>query len=128
MGALAPVPGSPFPAGSNPRSVTVDPTGSFVYVANCGGGLCFGPGSVSAYAIGTDGSLAPVPGSPFPAGSGPVSVTVEPTGHFAYVANKFSNDVWAYAIGIDGIPGSLTLMGAFPAGSVPVSVTTAAVP
>ena len=34
--ALVPVPGSPFAAASYPFSVTVDPTGKFVYVADRG--------------------------------------------------------------------------------------------
>jgi 6-phosphogluconolactonase len=35
-GALIPVPGSPFAAGTQPQSVAVDPTGRFAYVANLG--------------------------------------------------------------------------------------------
>jgi hypothetical protein len=69
-GALTPIPGSPFPAGLYPDSVTVDPTGQFAYVANAGSN------NVSAYTIdGTTGALTPVPGSPFAAGVGPISVT-----------------------------------------------------
>jgi 6-phosphogluconolactonase len=42
---------SPFPAGSGPISVAVDPSGKFAYVANGGGG-------VSAYTIdSTTGAL-----------------------------------------------------------------------
>jgi 6-phosphogluconolactonase len=69
---LTPVAGSPFPAGSLSASVTVDPTGQFVYVANTNSS------NVSAYVIdGITGALTPVPGSPFPAGAGsaPRSVT-----------------------------------------------------
>jgi lactonase family protein with 7-bladed beta-propeller len=119
-GALAPVPGSPFAAGSGPISVAVDPTGKFVYVTNNNN-----DNTVSAYSVGSNGALAPVPGSPFAAGSGPVSVAVDPTGKFAYVANEgsfgvFSN-VSAYTIDSNGaltsVPGS-----PFPAGLVPTSV------
>ena len=35
-GGLTPAPGSPFPTGVTPRSVAVDPTGRFAYVANSG--------------------------------------------------------------------------------------------
>jgi DNA-binding beta-propeller fold protein YncE len=123
-GALTEVPGSPFLAGSGSFSVTVHPTGQFGYVANCAstcGGI--GPGNVSAYSIdGTTGALTPVVGSPFPAGSGPRSVTVDPTGQFAYVANQGGN-VSAYAI--DGTTGALTpVVGSpFPAGTFSISVT-----
>src|SRR5260370_7773459 len=69
-GALTPVAGSPFPAGSYPASVTVDATGQFAYVAN------LYSNNVSAYTIdGTTGALTPVAGSPFPAGPGPYWVT-----------------------------------------------------
>ncbi len=117
-GALTAVPGSPFPAGTLPISVTVDPTGHFVYVAN---GF---DNDVSAYSIDpASGALTAVPGSPFPAGSSPSSVTVDPTGHFVYVANFDGNDVLAYSI--DPATGALTPVpgSPFPAGSSPNSVT-----
>jgi DNA-binding beta-propeller fold protein YncE len=66
-------------------------TAGFAYVANCGepcvgGG---GPGNVSAYTIdGITGALVPVSGAPFPAGFVPRSVTVDPTGQFAYVGES----------------------------------------
>ena len=130
-GALTPVAGSPFPAGTNPISVTVDPTGQFAYVANCGF-TCFtgggGMGNVSGYTIdGTTGALVPVLGSPFPAGTNPRSVAVDPTGQFAYVANfgsfEFEGDVSAYTI--NGTTGALTRVAGspFPAGMDPISVT-----
>ena len=65
----------------------------FAYVANSG------DNTVSAYSIGANGALTPVPGSPFAAGSEPVSVAVDPTGKFAYVANPSGNNVSAYSIG-----------------------------
>ena len=43
--------------------------------------------SVSAYRIGENGALAPVPGSPFATGTLPLSVAVDPLGKFVYVAN-----------------------------------------
>src|SRR5260370_28901277 len=57
-GALTPVPGSPFAAGSVPFSVAVDRTGKFAYVANGGQPNVGIPGSVSAYSIGADGALS----------------------------------------------------------------------
>jgi 6-phosphogluconolactonase (cycloisomerase 2 family) len=119
-GALTPVAGSPFATGTSatngvsPRSVTVDPTGQFVYTANQGG-------DVSAYSInGATGALSAVPGSPFAAGSQPVSVAVDTRGQFAYVANASSNNVSAYAINrttgaLAPAPGSPFASGPFPA-------------
>ena len=70
-GALQPIAGSPFAAGSKPNSVAVDCRGKFVYVANGGGS-----NNVSAYSIAPNGALTPVPGSPFAAGSLPSFVVV----------------------------------------------------
>jgi len=70
-GALRAVAGSPFAAGSYPRSVTVDPSGRFAYVAN------FVDFTVSAYTINSStGALRAVSGSPFAGGSGPISVAI----------------------------------------------------
>jgi 6-phosphogluconolactonase len=93
-GALTAIPGSPFSDGTaNPKSVTVDPLGRFVYAVVAGG--------VSAYRIkdATTGVLeAVLPGSPFTAGTNPAAVTVEPSGRYVYVANQGSNDVSAFSI------------------------------
>lgn len=57
---------------NGPTGVAVDPTGRFVYACNEGGN------SVSAWSIRPDGTLAVVPGSPFPAGPGPSGIVVLP--------------------------------------------------
>src|SRR5258708_17186658 len=101
MASLAPVPGSPFRARHLPHSVAVDPTGKFAYVANAGEFGTF-RGSVSAYSIGANGALTPVPGSPFEAGLASHSVAVDPTGKFAYVVNAFADTVSAFSIGTCG--------------------------
>jgi 6-phosphogluconolactonase len=124
-GALTPVPGSPFAAGTQPQSVAVDPTAKFAYVANLGVPPDFIGNNISAYSIGANGALTPVPGSPFAAGSRPALVAVDPTGRFAYVANAgifpINGSVSAYSIGANGaltqVPGS-----PFAAGNSPNSV------
>ena len=45
------------------------------------------------WAAGMDMRAHKPAGSPFPAGPFPVSVAVDPTGKFAYVANQLSNNV-----------------------------------
>jgi hypothetical protein len=70
-GALSAVAGSPFAAGTEPRSVTVDPSGQFAYVANQG------DNTVSAYTINSaTGALSAVAGSPFAAGTESLSVAI----------------------------------------------------
>ena len=69
-GALTPLPGAPFAAGSSPVFLAVDSTGKFAYVANAT------TASVSAYTIDpTSGALTPVAGSPFAPGTEPTCIT-----------------------------------------------------
>jgi 6-phosphogluconolactonase len=123
-GALKPVAGSPFPAGNTPLSIAVGGL-RFVYVTNeITSNFSFN-GNVSAYRINpTTGALTPVAGSPFPAGNTPISIAVEPSGRFVYVANDGDNNVSAYRIGENGaltpVPGS-----PFAAGAGPRSVAVA---
>ena len=72
------------------------PRATFAYVVNRGSN------DVSAYSITSNEALTPVPGSPFPAGLGPLSVAVDPMAKFAYVANIDSNDISAYSIASNG--------------------------
>jgi 6-phosphogluconolactonase len=64
--------------------------------------------NVSAYSIGPNGALTPVPGSPFAAAGFPGSMAVDPTGKLAYVASD--DNVSAYSIGanraLTPVPGS----------------------
>jgi 6-phosphogluconolactonase (cycloisomerase 2 family) len=117
-GALTPMAGSPFPAGSTPVAIAVDPTGRFAYVTD------FNSADVSGYAIdGVTGALTAVPGSPFATGTQPLSASMDPTGKFLYVANTQSASISGYII--DGTTGALTPIAGspFPAGTGPRSAT-----
>jgi 6-phosphogluconolactonase len=99
-GALTPVSGSPFATGLNPRSQARDPTGHFLYVANTTAN------TVSVFSN-TAGSLAPISGSPFsipvPGQSYTISsVTLDPTGRFAYIPENVGPDIFTYSIGSGG--------------------------
>src|SRR5438093_10975688 len=52
------------------------------------------------------GNLTPVLGSPFTAGTSPVSVLIHPSNKFAYVANQTGNDISLF--NIDSETGELT--------------------
>jgi 6-phosphogluconolactonase (cycloisomerase 2 family) len=114
-GGLTAVSGSPFPTAVAARefgmdSVTVDPTGRFVYAASQTGD------DVSAFVIDpSTGALTTVAGSPFPADSQPGSVRVDPSGRYVYVTCGRSNNVWAYSI--DGNTGALTMIARYPSDS-----------
>src|ERR1700722_10229469 len=80
-GALSPIPGSPFPASSNPYGLTIDPLKRSVYEADFGSS----PG-IYAYDLnpGT-GALTQITGSPFTyALAQPVAVATDLTGRFLY--------------------------------------------
>ena len=122
-GVLTAIPGSPFAAPTGTAFVTNDPSGRFLYALNCGAN-CSGSGSgnISAYTIDPlTGVLTPMAGSPFTAGQYPYSLAIDPTGHFAYVANAGSGDVYSFYI--DGQSGALSQVGLpVAAGSRPLSV------
>ena len=98
-GALTPVSGSPF-ATPSAGPVALDPTGQFLYVGNASGNN----NEVSVYSN-SAGALTPISGSPFPL---PVpsdeiwSVTLDPTGRFAYVQDYYDSTLFTYSIGSGG--------------------------
>ena len=93
-GALTPLPGSPYPAGGlgitptfdlgpfdSDQEVIVNPSGTLLFAVNGGSD------SIAVFRIAADGTLRPVPGSPFPSGgSNPVSVGL--AGDVLCVVNK----------------------------------------
>ena len=101
-GRLAPLPRSPYDVSDWPEGITVTPDGRFVYVASVGLSTEDGPGYVTGFAIGTDGSLTPV-AKPFRADLFPVGITVVPSGRFVYVSGGFdAGRLSAFAIGAGG--------------------------
>jgi len=97
-GKLAPVLGSPFPAGGNgPEFIAVDPAHKFLFAGNSRGN------SVSAFQIDlTSGNLTPVAGSPFTSGNGPEGVAVDPQGRFVFVSNQAANSISVFALAANG--------------------------
>lgn len=97
--------------GNSPNGVSIDPSGSFLFVANQGSG------NVSAFTIGGGGGLTPAAGSPFASGSGaasqPAGATVDPTGNFLYISNQADGTVSGFRITTSGATaGALTSLGA----------------
>jgi 6-phosphogluconolactonase len=115
--------------GAYPGSVTVAPSGKFVYVTNSGDVWDPDYGSVTMYSTNaTTGALASIgtingncPGLCLPS-----SVVVDPSGKFAYVASgigsygNFPYNVGMYAI--NAATGALTSIGTIAAGTDPASV------
>jgi 6-phosphogluconolactonase len=91
--------------------------GNFVYINN---NVFGGPNTVSAFSVGADCSLTPVPGSPFPTGGTASAAGVgsanqaEVCGNNLYVANSQSSTITVFAI--NPATGALSAVGS------PVSV------
>jgi len=106
-GALTQMAGSPFPVGNNPSSMVFDSSGSRMYVANLGSGT-FSEFKVTS----SSGFLTPVPGSPFTVNTAnpvitpttPISLALDSSGQFLYVACFNSNNIFGYSINGQGIP------------------------
>jgi 6-phosphogluconolactonase (cycloisomerase 2 family) len=106
-GAITPLPGSPFPAGTQPGAI-IFPVGlsNLVYVANQGSN------NISGYKFDfANNTLTALPGSPFPAGNNPVSLDIVLNTQL-YVANRGSSDISGF--NIDGTTGALTPMAGSP--------------
>ena len=101
------------------NSVALDPSGKFAYAADGGAPGVGGDSSVSMYTVNsTTGALTSI--GMIAAGTGSISMVVDPTGQFAYVANPGSNDVSTYTI--NSTTGALTSVGTMAAGTEPISM------
>src|SRR2546430_15185525 len=101
---------------SNPTPISKKLVPKFAYVANSS------TANVSAFTVNpSTGALTAVAGSPFVAGSGPITLAVDPASKFLYVANKGSFDISVFSINIGtgaltSIPGSPFTGGENPQG------------
>jgi DNA-binding beta-propeller fold protein YncE len=110
--------------GVMPSAVILDPSGSFLYVANSG------DDTLSQFSIGSGGQLMPLAPATVPAGIEPVSIAVSvgPSGGHVYVANSGAGvpagvgSVSQYSMGAGGTLTSLN-PAAVSAGASPVAIT-----
>jgi 6-phosphogluconolactonase len=110
-GTLTPMSPATVATGETPESITVDPSGKYVYVPNAKPAPA---GRIYQYSIGADGALSPMSIPWVTAGTYPESVAVDPSGKYAYVANNLSNDISEFTIGTDG---EITLLGTVMSGT-----------
>src|SRR5665213_4123533 len=90
FGYLTPVTGSPFAsAGADPVQEVVIPGGRFLAVVYKGTGQTAGSGGVSIYTIGGAGVLY-FQASYATSGINPVSIALNPSGTFMYVADQYA--------------------------------------
>jgi len=110
--SLAPLNGGvPVSAGVQPSAITLDPTGSYLYVTDASAADVLG-WSVSS---GTPTALS---GSPFLAGNQPSAMVIDATGKFVFVANAGDSNVIGYSIS----GGNLTRLQTFATDTQPVAV------
>ncbi len=96
-------------------AVAISPDGRHIYLSRPLAGL------ISGYTIAPDGSLTPIAGSPFAAGTEPQDIAITPNGSYLYVTNAESNDVSAFSVASNG--GLSAVKGSpFAAGRTPMSV------
>ncbi|HLO33724.1 MAG TPA: beta-propeller fold lactonase family protein [Anaerolineales bacterium] len=97
--------------------IAVSKNGKFAYSTNAGSG------SVSAYRVGTDGSLSLIDGAAGITGDGtsPVDAAVSNNGQYLYVLNGRTHNISAFAIQSDGSLASLGTFEGVPAGSAGIT-------
>lgn len=101
-GYLYNVPGSPFAIAGTGSNLVVHPSGHFVYATtNSSHG---GTESITALSVAADGSLRPLPGSPYIPPINPTSVVIDSAGSYLFVSAE--HGVAAYSI--EGGSGELT--------------------
>jgi 6-phosphogluconolactonase (cycloisomerase 2 family) len=104
-----------------PTGVNVLASGSFVYVTAYDSSITPHVGYVYGFAVGSEGTLTALPGSPFAAGTQPSAVASDSTSSYLYVTDYARGQVLAYNVGASGVP---TPMGGspFPAGNQPSAI------
>lgn len=102
-GSLSASPVGWQPAGFVPWSIAfsrgiepVAPDIGFAYVVN------EGDDTISQFSVDANGGLVPLSPPTVPTGEAPMSITVDPSGRHAWVANYDSRFVSQYAVGADG--------------------------
>jgi len=122
-GVLSAVTGSPFAVGSGnkaaysvePSALVGTPDSSYLYVTDYIGGKVYG--YTVSDSSSNPGAIASLSGSPFSAGNGPASVTVDGTGSYGYVANSLDSTLTGYTID----NGALHAFGTYAVGTQPVA-------
>jgi 6-phosphogluconolactonase len=79
--------------------LAVNASTTYLYIARSGTN-----GGVAVFSIGAGGTLNPVTGSPFAAGSGTFSIALDNTGTYVYAANRTDGTISGYTI----VPGATT--------------------
>lgn len=123
-GALIPMPGSPVAAGNNPVKIIATADGLAVYVLNQD------DSTVQQYSVDEDNGQLTSKNSPYPTGSHPTALAIDPAGKFLYVTYTYQQGYSASNPGPGGVDifpvnadYSLGTPSVQPLGNNPVAVT-----
>ncbi|HKW16622.1 MAG TPA: beta-propeller fold lactonase family protein [Terriglobales bacterium] len=108
-GNLTQVSGSPVPIDGIGHRIVVHPSAHFVYVTSTtstSGGAEIG--HINAFSVQSNGSLKPVPGSPFQAQASIPALAMDPLGQYLYASDVSGNAGAVAAYRIDQTTGELT--------------------
>ena len=119
-----------IPVGNNPVGVAIPATGGFVYVIDQEGPLTSSAHGVllSFTENTTTGALTQIPGTYFggvPAGTTPSAIAADPSGHFIYVTDQATNQLYGYTLNATPAPGTPLAMlnSPFSTGLYPLGLT-----
>jgi 6-phosphogluconolactonase len=127
-GWLYPVPGANFTVGGVSTDIAVHPSNKFVYVttadayATNNGAIKGKSNSVTAFSVASNGSLVPVPGSPFVTDGPNWGIAIDPSGKYLYASSQVSDknqDGEINAFSIDQTTGALTPLPGSPFPIIP---------
>jgi 6-phosphogluconolactonase (cycloisomerase 2 family) len=91
-------------AATGDYGLAISASTTYLYIARSGTN-----GGVAVFSIGSGGSLTPVTGTPFAAGSGTVSVVLDSTGTYLYAANRTDGTISGYTITAGATAAALSL-------------------
>ncbi|HET7347311.1 MAG TPA: beta-propeller fold lactonase family protein [Acidobacteriaceae bacterium] len=120
-GGVAVSPDGKYAYATNTNSVIVTTSAPTTGTAPATPATCPAQGTISGFSVASNGTLTPLPGSPYSAGSTPTGVAIDPTSRFLYATDSVQNQLIAYQIQPSGSLYPLP-NGPFTTGTFPVSV------
>ena len=114
-GSLTAINGSPIGGTlNNPFSLFVNSSGKYLYAGNQGSG------NLTAYSIGSDGTLTLLTNSPFATATQPTSIAGDPNGKYVLVGTQSGS---LQVFGLDGNTGTLTSFATYSTGNSPSAIS-----
>src|ERR1019366_5075891 len=125
-GTLTDLPGAPYLTGNNPLTMAIDPTGRLLYVSAYTVANSFLQSSgVYAYSIDSaTGVLTPLAGSPFPQANIITSITFDPNGDYAFLAQTLAGPLPLLVDAVNFASGAPATSGSFFSSKDQIYLTT----